>query len=63
MNSKEKLKKEIVECINDAKPLILFLQGKLKKDASKNYSFAQEFQKWYSKALKVVEFLGKDRFA
>ncbi len=61
MNSKDKLKKEITDCINDAAPILLFLQEKLKKDISKNYSFAREYQKWYSKALKIVEFLGKDR--
>lgn len=62
MNSKEKLKKEINDCINDATPLLLFLQGKLKKELVEKYSFQHEYQKWYSKALKVVEFLGKDRF-
>lgn len=62
MTSKEKLKKEINDCINDGASIILFLQGKLKKETSSKYSFQQEYQKWYSKALKVVEFLGKDRF-
>lgn len=62
MTSKEKLKKEINDCINDTAPLILYLQGKLKKELAEKYSFQHEYQKWYSKTLKVVEFLGKDRF-
>jgi hypothetical protein len=62
MNSKEKLKKEINSCIEEAAPILLYLQGKLKKELTEKYSFQHEYQKWYSKALKVVEFLGKDRF-
>ena len=62
MTSKEKLKKEISDCIKETAPILLYLQGKLKKELSKKYSFQHEYQKWYSKALKVVEFLGKDRF-
>jgi hypothetical protein len=62
MTSKEKLKKEINICISDAEPILLFLQGKLKKELVKGYSIQHEYQTWYSKALKVVEFFGKDRF-
>ncbi len=62
MTSKEKLKKEITDCINHTAPILLYLQGKLKKEISEKYSFQYEYQKWYSKALKVVEFFGKDRF-
>jgi hypothetical protein len=62
MTSKEKLKKEITDCINDTAPILLYLQGKLKKELADKYSLQHEYQKWYSKALKIVEFLGKDRF-
>jgi len=62
MNSKEKLKKEISDCINDTTPILLYLKGKLKKELAEKYSIQFEYQKWYSKALKIVEFLGKDRF-
>lgn len=62
MNSKEKLKKEIKECTNSAVPIILFLEGELPKEVAKDFDFQHEYQKWYSKALKIVEFLGKDRF-
>lgn len=63
MTSKEKIKKEIKDCIDEAAPILLFLQGKLKKELSEKYSLQHEYQKWYSKAIKVVEFLGKDRFS
>jgi len=62
MTSKEKLKKEINDCINETAPILLHLQGKLKKELAKKYSMQHQYQKWYSKALKVVEFLGMDRF-
>lgn len=62
MTSKERLKKEIANCINEAAPILLYLQGKLKKELAEKYSLQHEYQKWYSKVLKVVEFLGKDRF-
>jgi hypothetical protein len=62
MTSKEKLKKEIKDCINDTAPILLYLQEQLKKELSEKYSLQREYQKWYSKALKVVEFLGKDRY-
>lgn len=62
MTSKEKLKIEINMCIGDAEPILLFFQGKLKRESVKEYSIQYEYQKWYSKALKVVEFIGKDRF-
>lgn len=61
MNSKEKLKKEINDCIEKTAPLLLFLQRKLKKELAEKYSFQFEYQKWYSKAIKIVEFLAKDR--
>ena len=61
MGSKEKLKKETIDCIKDATPILLYLQGKLEKESAKKYSIQYEYQKWYSKALKIVEFLGKDR--
>ncbi|HEY0667630.1 MAG TPA: hypothetical protein VGD22_05610 [Sphingobacteriaceae bacterium] len=38
------------------------LQGELKKELAEKFSIQYEYQKWYSKALKIVEFLGKDRF-
>ncbi|WP_413998185.1 hypothetical protein ACMDB5_10370 [Flavobacterium sp. W1B] len=62
MKSKEKLKKEIENSINECAKIILFLQGKLKKELESKFSFQHEYQIWYSKALKIVEFLGKDRF-
>ncbi|NLB63780.1 MAG: DUF4145 domain-containing protein [Fibrobacter sp.] len=58
MTLKEKFKREMCQCIEDAEPLLLYLQGKLAED----FSFRLEYQKWYSKALKIVEFLGSDRF-
>jgi hypothetical protein len=45
MTSKEKIKKEIKECIDDAAPILLFLQGKLKKELSQNFSIQHEYQK------------------
>ena len=62
MTSKEKLKKEISDCIEDTKPILAYLLGDLEKELAKKYSIQREYQKWYSKALKIVEFLGKDRF-
>ena len=61
MNSREKLKKEIKECTNSTEPIMLYIEGKLPKEQTKEFSFQHEYQKWYSKALKIVEFLGKDR--
>ncbi|MES2726206.1 MAG: DUF4145 domain-containing protein [Bacteroidota bacterium] len=62
MTSKEKLKKEINDCINEAEPIFLYFKGSLEKQLAQKHSIQLEYQKWYSKALKVVEFLGKDRF-
>lgn len=59
MTSKEKIKKEVAECINSAKPLVEWLQ---EKNKDKNYSFHHEYQKWYSIAMKVIEFLAPDRY-
>jgi hypothetical protein len=61
MNSREKLKKEIDECTNSAAPIMLFLNGELTEEQTKDFDFRHQYQKWYSKALKIVEFLGKDR--
>ncbi|WP_029038049.1 DUF4145 domain-containing protein [Salinimicrobium xinjiangense] len=62
MTSKEKIKKEIAECTREAAVLLLYLQNKLKADKAKEVEFHRDYQKWYSKALKIVEFLAPDRF-
>jgi hypothetical protein len=61
MNTKEKIKKEFIENIADVAKLLLFLEGKLKKEIHKEISFQTEFQIWYSKAIKLVETFGKER--
>lgn len=60
MNSKDKIKKETADCMNAVKPIVEFLQEKSK---NKNYSFHLEYQKWYSIAIKIIEFLAPDRYA
>lgn len=70
MTSKEKIKKEISDCINKAALIFLWLQDKLdeflpkeiEKVKIKEFSFHHEYQKWYSKALKIVEHLAPDRY-
>lgn len=59
MTKKDRIKKEINSCINNAKPLSDFLQG---KNTEKDYSFHNEYQKWYTAAIKIVEFLAPDRY-
>lgn len=58
MTSKEKIKTETANCLNAVSPIIEYLQGKSKE---KNYSFHLEYQKWYSRAIKIVDFLAPDR--
>ena len=60
MTSKEKIKSEINMCLKETIPILEFLQGKTKDE---NYSFHIHYQKWYSKALKIIEFLASDRYA
>lgn len=59
MSIKSKIAKEVNNLINEAKPIIEYLQGKSKDDT---YSFHLNYQSWYSKALKVVEILASDRY-
>ncbi|MFC4815753.1 hypothetical protein [Flavobacterium sp. GCM10023249] len=61
MKSKLEVKKEIAKTISDATEILLYLQNKLEKEKAKDYSFHLEYQKWYSKALKIVETFGKER--
>jgi len=61
MSSKEKIKGEIKKCIADTAPILLFLQDKLMKELSKDFSFGHKYQSWYSKAIKILGFLAKDR--
>lgn len=61
MTSKEKIKKEIEECINSSVPILLYLQGKEDINLNKDFSFHLSYQKWYSQVLKILEYLGKDR--
>jgi hypothetical protein len=59
MSTKEKLSQEITDCLNDCVPLLELLQGKNK---DKNFSFHIKYQEWYSKAVKIAQFLAPDRF-
>ena len=59
MTTKEKLVDEINSCLKETIPLIESLQ---EKNKDKNYSFHLEYQKWYSKAIKIIAFLAPDRF-
>ena len=59
MTSKEKIKSEINTCLTETVPIIEFLQG---KTIDENYSFHVHYQRWYSKAIKIVEFLAPDRY-
>lgn len=61
LTSQEKLHKEIDSTIEQTATLIAFLKGKLKAERSKTFSIHLEYQKWYSRALKIIELLGKDR--
>lgn len=61
MTSKDKIKKEIAECLNDCEAILSYLQESSKKVKDKDFSFHLEYQKWYSTALKIVEYFGKDR--
>ncbi len=58
MTQSEKIKKEIDKCNENIKPLIEYLQDKNEND---KFSFHLEYQKWYSRVLKVIEFLAPDR--
>lgn len=62
MASREKLKEEINACIDGAVTLQLFSQGKLRDESTAGYSIQDEYQQWYSKALKTVAYLCRDRF-
>lgn len=57
MNTKEKIKKELDDLLKDAKNLISYLKGKVKKIEI----FYEEYQHWYTRALKAVEFFAPDR--
>lgn len=60
MSTKDKIKNEIDDCIKSTVPLLNYLEGKSK---DKIRSFHHEYQIWYSKALRVVQFLAPDRFS
>jgi hypothetical protein len=61
MKSKSEIKKEIAVAIVDITNIIKHLQAKVDEKESKDFSFAIEYQKWYSKALKIIETFGKER--
>lgn len=57
MNTKEQIKKELVELVNKAGKIITKLQEK-----DKDYALHHDYQAWYTKALKAVERLAPDRY-
>jgi hypothetical protein len=56
---KEKIKKEILNLAKESEKILEFLQGKSKDE---KFLFHFEYQKWYSKALKVVQTIALDRY-
>jgi len=62
MDSKEKIMKEMEDCIFNTKNILLWLQDSLKLEKGKTFSFQLEYQNWYSIALKIVEHLSPDRY-
>jgi hypothetical protein len=58
MDKSEEIKKEIDDLINDQAKLI-----ELAEDVQNTVSFGTHYQKWYSKAYKVVESLAPERLA
>lgn len=60
MTIKQQLIEEVSKCLEDAVPLINYLQ---EKKNNNDYSFHLEYQKWYSKVIKVIEFLAPDRYS
>lgn len=63
MTAKDKLKKEIGDCLQCTLPLIGYLNGEDKciKEVGDKIFFNLRYQSWYSRALKILEFSGKDR--
>lgn len=59
MNNTEKVRAEIKNCLSEAKIIVKYLQG---VHEDEKFSFHIEYQKWYSKVIKIVEFLAPDRF-
>ena len=56
MSAKERIKKELGELVKQANDLL----GKF-KDKKQNPLLHLEYQDWYSKALKAMEWLAPDR--
>lgn len=59
MNTKEKIKKELDDLLNDAKNLITYLEGENEKEIL----FVTDYQHWYTRALKAVDFFAPDRLS
>jgi len=60
MSKKSEIAKEIKNLIDEAQPIIEYLQGKTEDE---KYSFHMNYQPWYTKAIRVVEVLAPDRYS
>ncbi len=60
MTTKERLKKGIDECLKETDALIKIL-SKSNNESFNKITFSLDYQKWYSKVLKIVAFFGSDR--
>lgn len=58
MDTKESISKEVTDLYNEVAKIA---QAFIKKDEEQNFQY--EYQKWYTKALRVVEVLAPDRYA
>ena len=58
MNTKEKIKKELEALYNEGAQLAQTFQNKGQSEAN----FHCEYQRWYTRALRVVEILAPDRY-
>lgn len=61
MNVKNEIKSEIKDCLKDAVPLLDYCREKMKKEDREKFSLRISYQKWYSKSLKILDYLAKDR--
>src|SRR6476620_3831897 len=57
MNSRENAIREIESLVVEGQKLVISIKGEDSED-----SFRVSYQKWYTRALKAVEFLAQDRY-